>query len=72
MKDDFSTRTLEALLIKKGIISLKSRFYVVVVHFLNHLFTGIINEKKEDENNVYDESRRRTVRSSAYPDSDSD
>ncbi|KAL8147719.1 thioredoxin domain-containing protein PLP3B-like isoform X1 [Apium graveolens] len=49
-KDDFSTRTLEALLMKKG----------------------IINEKKEDESNVYDESRRRTVRSSAYPDSDSD
>ncbi|MED6191898.1 Thioredoxin domain-containing protein plp3b [Stylosanthes scabra] len=52
-KDDFSTRTLEALLIKKG----------------------IIDEKKDgddDENDGYDESTRRTVRSSAVADSDSD
>ncbi|MED6170521.1 Thioredoxin domain-containing protein plp3b [Stylosanthes scabra] len=52
-KDDFSTRTLEALLIKKG----------------------IIDEKKDgddDENDGYDESTRRTVRSSVVADSDSD
>ncbi|KAL1336840.1 hypothetical protein HN51_031261 [Arachis hypogaea] len=51
-KDDFSTRTLEALLIKKG----------------------IIDEKKyeDDENDGYDETTRRAVRSSVVADSDSD
>ncbi|XP_015890001.3 thioredoxin domain-containing protein PLP3B [Ziziphus jujuba] len=52
-KDDFTTRTLENVLIKKGIIS----------------------EKKEDEveeDDGYPENRRRTVRSSANSDSDSE
>ncbi|KAL4644349.1 thioredoxin domain-containing protein PLP3B-like [Castanea sativa] len=52
-KDDFSTKTLEALLIKKGILI----------------------EKKEDadaEDDGNHENRRRTVRSSLNPDSDSD
>ena len=35
-------------------------------------FTGIISEKKIDEDDVYDESRRNTVRSSVNHDSDSD
>ena len=41
----------------------------------NHYFTGIISEKKndeEDEDGVYPESRRNAVRSSVDPDSDSD
>ncbi|AET03872.1 thioredoxin-like/ATP-binding protein [Medicago truncatula] len=51
-KDDFSTRALEVLLIKKGIIA----------------------EKKDvdEEDQEYDESKRRSVRSSAAADSDSD
>ncbi|KAK7853371.1 thioredoxin domain-containing protein plp3b [Quercus suber] len=52
-KDDFPTKTLEALLIKKGILI----------------------EKKEDadaEDDGNHENRRRTVRSSLNPDSDSD
>ncbi|KAL9248162.1 hypothetical protein vseg_021517 [Gypsophila vaccaria] len=51
-KDDFPTRTLEKLLIKKGIIV----------------------EKKKDgeEEDDYSESLRRSVRTSAYADSDSD
>ncbi|PNY03863.1 thioredoxin domain-containing protein 9-like [Trifolium pratense] len=51
-KDDFTTRALEVLLIKKGIIA----------------------EKKDvdEEDQEYDESKRRTVRSSAAADSDSD
>ncbi|XP_065851401.1 thioredoxin domain-containing protein PLP3B-like [Euphorbia lathyris] len=51
-KDDFTTKALENLLIKKGIISEKK-----------------VNENDEDD---YDESTRKTVRSSVYPDSDSD
>lgn len=51
-KDDFSSKGLENLLIKKGIISEKKS-----------------NEKDEDH---YDESRRRTVRSSMNDDSDSE
>ncbi|OIW09837.1 hypothetical protein TanjilG_20544 [Lupinus angustifolius] len=50
-KDDFSTRTLEALLLKKGIIDKK---------------------KDEDDEGGYEESTRRSVRSSALADSDSD
>ncbi|XP_044486999.1 thioredoxin domain-containing protein PLP3B-like [Mangifera indica] len=51
-KDDFTTKTLEVTLIKKGIIS----------------------EKKDevDEEDDYEENRRRTVRSSVDQDSDSD
>ncbi|KAA0055463.1 thioredoxin domain-containing protein PLP3B-like [Cucumis melo var. makuwa] len=49
-KDDFSTKTLEIFLTKKGIIS----------------------EKKDEEEDEYDESRRRSVRSSINIDSDSD
>ncbi|KAG7034123.1 Thioredoxin domain-containing protein PLP3B, partial [Cucurbita argyrosperma subsp. argyrosperma] len=49
-KDDFSTRTLEILLAKKGFIS----------------------EKKDEEEDEYDESRRKAVRSSTNVDSDSD
>ncbi|WJX74840.1 Thioredoxin domain-containing protein plp3b [Trifolium repens] len=51
-KDDFTTRELEVLLIKKGIIA----------------------EKKDmdDEDQEYNESKRRTVRSSAAADSDSE
>ncbi|KAA8535376.1 hypothetical protein F0562_030379 [Nyssa sinensis] len=51
-KDDFTTRTLEALLIKKGIIS--------------------ENKEEEDEDGDDYENKRRTVRSSAISDSDSD
>ncbi|KAG8474600.1 hypothetical protein CXB51_031237 [Gossypium anomalum] len=51
-KDDFAMRTLEVVLIKKGIISEK--------------------KNEDDEDDVYDESRRRTVRSSVNHDSDSD
>ncbi|KAH9605595.1 hypothetical protein KSS87_004281 [Heliosperma pusillum] len=50
-KDDFSTITLENLLIKKGILSKK---------------------KKNEDDDDYSESTRRSVRSSAYSDSDSD
>lgn len=42
---------------------------------LNVYFTGIISEKKEDEDEEddgYPENRRRTVRSSANSDSDSE
>ncbi|KAK3010675.1 hypothetical protein RJ639_011278 [Escallonia herrerae] len=50
-KDDFPTKALEVLMLKKGIIS----------------------ENKVDEDaNDYDESRRRTVRSSVHSDSDSE
>ncbi|CAA2961137.1 thioredoxin domain-containing PLP3B-like [Olea europaea subsp. europaea] len=50
-KDDFSTRTLEVLLLKKG----------------------MIDEKKgEEDNDDYLDSKRTSVRSSVYPDSDSD
>lgn len=51
-KDDFTTKTLEVTLIKKGIIS----------------------EKKDEvnEEDDYEENRRRTVRSSVDQDSDSD
>uniref|UniRef100_A0A7N0TMZ9 Thioredoxin domain-containing protein n=1 Tax=Kalanchoe fedtschenkoi TaxID=63787 RepID=A0A7N0TMZ9_KALFE len=51
-KDDFTTRSLEILLTKKGMISEK--------------------KKDEDEEDVHDESRRRTVRSSREQDSDSE
>lgn len=43
--------------------------------FLNRNLTGIISEKKDnedDEEDDYPESRDRTVRASACPDSDSD
>ncbi|KAJ9172736.1 hypothetical protein P3X46_015946 [Hevea brasiliensis] len=49
-KDDFTTKSLEILLMKKGIIS----------------------EKEDNEEDDYPESRRKTVRSSVDPDSDSD
>ncbi|XP_050228052.1 thioredoxin domain-containing protein PLP3B-like [Mercurialis annua] len=49
-KDDFATKTLENLLIKKGIIS----------------------EKKDIEENDYDEHKRRSVRASVNVDSDSE
>lgn len=52
-KDDFSTKTLEVLLQKKGIISEKK-------------------DDKEDEDGGYGESRRRSVRSIAEANSDSD
>ncbi|CAM8955884.1 unnamed protein product [Rhodiola kirilowii] len=51
-KDDFSTRSLEILLTKKGIISEK--------------------KKGEDDEDIYDESRRRTVRNSREQNSDSE
>ncbi|PIN06821.1 ATP binding protein [Handroanthus impetiginosus] len=50
-KDDFSTRTLEIFLLKKGIID---------------------ENKLEVEDDDYLEGKRRTVRSSVNPDSDSD
>ena len=45
-----------------------------VVLALNHYFTGIVSEKKKDEDDEdgYPESRRNTVRSSVDPNSDSD
>uniref|UniRef100_A0A2C9WF29 Thioredoxin domain-containing protein n=1 Tax=Manihot esculenta TaxID=3983 RepID=A0A2C9WF29_MANES len=49
-KDDFTNKSLEILLIKKSAVQLNS-----------FIVTGIISEKKEDEEG---ESRRRTVRSS--------
>ncbi|KAG8662743.1 thioredoxin domain-containing protein PLP3B isoform X1 [Manihot esculenta] len=52
-KDDFTTKSLEILLIKKGIISEKK-------------------DNEDDEEDDYPESRDRTVRASACPDSDSD
>ncbi|KDP37464.1 hypothetical protein JCGZ_08305 [Jatropha curcas] len=52
-KDDFTEKSLEILLIKKGILSEKK-------------------DNEDDEDDDYLESRRRTVRSSADPDSDSD
>ncbi|KAL5754581.1 hypothetical protein ACOSP7_022801 [Xanthoceras sorbifolium] len=52
-KDDFTTKTLEVLLTKKGIISEKK-------------------EDGDDKDDDFDESKRRTVRSSVYTDSDSD
>ncbi|PKI72175.1 hypothetical protein CRG98_007444 [Punica granatum] len=52
-KDDFATKTLENLLIKKGMISEKK-------------------DDEDDEDGDYPESRRRAVRSSVDPDSDSD
>ncbi|CAI9110832.1 OLC1v1010921C1 [Oldenlandia corymbosa var. corymbosa] len=51
-KDDFSTRTLEALLLKKGIIK--------------------ENKAEDEDDDEYPESRRRSVRSSANVDSDSE
>ncbi|KAG8478229.1 hypothetical protein CXB51_028174 [Gossypium anomalum] len=52
-KDDFVTRTLEVVLIKKGIVSEKKN-------------------DEDDEDDVYDESKRKTVRSSLNHDSGSD
>ncbi|KHG27087.1 Uncharacterized protein F383_09423 [Gossypium arboreum] len=52
-KDDFVTRTLEVVLIKKGIVSEKKN-------------------DEDDEDDVYDESKRKTVRSSLNQDSGSD
>ncbi|XP_057445371.1 thioredoxin domain-containing protein PLP3A-like [Lotus japonicus] len=51
-KDDFTTKKLEAMLIKKGIIDDK--------------------KNQNDEEAEYDESARRTVRTSVAADSDSD
>lgn len=76
-KDDFATRTLEVVLIKKGNELLSGStcnlWYLAVLKTMYH-FTGIISEKKneDDEDDVYGESRRRTVRSSMNHDSDSD
>lgn len=50
-KDDFSTKALENVLLKKGIIS---------------------ETKRDDEENIFDESRRTSVRSSINFDSDSE
>jgi hypothetical protein len=75
-KDDFTTKALEVLLIKKG-----NTFVQRVLHCLtrdkslNHHYTGIISEKKEDEDGEDDgchENRCRSVRSSFNPDSDSE
>jgi hypothetical protein len=75
-KDDFTTKALEVLLIKKG-----NSFGLHVLHCLsrgnslNYHYTGIISEKKEvadDEDDEYHENRYRTVRSSSNPDSDSE
>ncbi|PPD99785.1 hypothetical protein GOBAR_DD03191 [Gossypium barbadense] len=52
-KDDFVIRTLEVVLIKKGIVSEKKN-------------------DEDDEGDVYDESKRKTVRSSLNHDCDSD
>lgn len=51
-KDDFTTKSLEALLMKKGII--------------------VEKKDEDDEDEGYDESTRRTVRSSVVADCDSD
>lgn len=75
-KDDFTTKALEVLLIKKG-----NAFVQHVLHCftrdksLNHHYTGIISEKKKDEDDEDDgdhENRCRSVRSSFNPDSDSE
>ena len=75
-KDDFTTKALEVLLIKKG-----KSFVPLVLdcltrdNSLNYHYTGIISEKKEvadDEDDEYHENRYRTVRSSSNPDSDSE
>lgn len=45
----------------------------MLLQFLNHHFAGMIDEKKgEEDNDDYLDSKRTSVRSSVYPDSDSD
>lgn len=75
-KDDFTTKVLENLLIKKGMYFL----YCVCSTYLMkpsliHCFAGIISEKKQDvddEDDENHENRCRTVRSSVHSGSDSD
>lgn len=77
-KDDFTTRKLEVLLIKKGTVSVcqfSVSFHLLLSgQFFNCHLTGIIAEKKDvdEEDQEYDESKRRSVRSSAATDSDSE
>jgi len=54
--------------------SIPFHLLVCLESFFNCHLTGIIAEKKEvdDEDQEYDESKRRSVRSSAAADSDSD
>lgn len=74
-KDDFTTKTLEALLLRKGKFS-----YSLCCVFLKEIYkwycsTGILSEVKrdeEDEDGDYHGNRRRAVRSSAEVNSDSD
>lgn len=49
-------------------------FFLLNEYSLNKNLAGILNEKKanEDDEDDYDESTRKTVRSSVDPDSDSD
>ncbi|KAM7529680.1 hypothetical protein LguiB_033090 [Lonicera macranthoides] len=65
-KDDFSTKALEVVLLKKG------KFPGSGSSRVANLDCIISEKKREEEENVYDESRRRTVRSSVDPDSDSE
>lgn len=72
-KDDFSTKTLENWLIKKGTCSVCCPFFFFVTKSQCFRFTGIISEKKDDDEDDDDyEDKHRTVRSSVNPDSDSD
>lgn len=79
-KDDFPTRMLENILIKKGNPSPPNHqkvYYAVIksCQSLNHCHTGIINEKNVDEDGEDDEcneNQHRSVRSSTNVDSDSD
>lgn len=77
-KDDFTTRKLEVLLIKKGTVSVCSSLFLFICYhlesFSNCHSIGIIAEKKDvdEEDQEYDESKRRSVRSSAAADSDSE
>lgn len=74
-KDDFTTKALEALLMKKGKMCFYMSFlFLRTGKIFNCDLAGIIVEKKDedDEDDVYNESTRRTVRSSVVADCDSD
>lgn len=72
-KDDFPTRKLELFFLKKGNIVLQNPAFIYFVADSKPMFSGIIEEKKRDEeDDDYLEGKRTSVRTSVHTDSDSD
>lgn len=80
-KDDFTTNKLENVLVKKGMKNLTPTFFINRTQLREFLLkeckslTGMLSKKKkeeDDEDAEYQESIRRSVRSSENLDSDSD